>query len=594
VENLTAPSIQQMALDAVNFTFGHSLMWYRVPAAASLILLLFVGGMRGDPKRDQAAARLGLPDCLYLVALAVFLFALRWPILAIGDLEGDESVAVSAAMTRYLDPAYGVTLFTGSAGPLLTYPVSGFGLLGLRIDFGASKLVSNLVMTASSAVLYLALRTFNEGRIARIALLPLLSFLGLASSDWTQSYCSEQWINLLVISMIYFLLRIDHKIGREATNLGGIGIAFGLMPLLKWQGIPMAALFALLAVAIVACRWRREPAGLGALAARLWPLVVLGLAPLLLWCAVLWSFGSLEYFIRTYFAALMTQATSRYASTITERLRAFPAWGLSPFRREQVFYLANAAFWVPAVTYLCLLRRQRRVLVELTLAAVYLVVSLYAVLQPGGRFSHYLNLLLQPFFVLGMLVFCRAVQAATRPALVVWAYLGLALLLPAQVGLRAPPLPLRIRPALVRALKVPGMHRVAPPWSPMILWGWQYVYYVNSGMTWGTRTGGSHEILEPFFRDKELFVRDFVQSLESGRAPVFLDTATEGSLAYGTRGIFGHANHPEIARAVRANYFLCGEFQGARLYLNRKRFEGQADIQTWCSSLPAWRPREPT
>ncbi len=585
MENFTAPSVQQMAIDAVSFALRDSLMWYLVPAAASLILLLFVSGMRGDPKRDQAAARLGLPDWLYLVALAVFLFALRWPILAVGDLEGDESVAVSAAMTRFLDPAFGVTLFTGSAGPLLTYPVAGLGLLGLRIDFGASKLVSNLLITASSAVLYLGLRTVSEGRIARIALLPLLAFLGLASSVWSQMYCSEQWINLLSISMIYFLLRLDLKIGREAASLGGIGLAFGLMPLLKWQGVPMAALFALLAVAIVTRRWLREPAGLGALAARLWPLVVLGLAPLLLWCAVLWSFDSLEYFFRTYFASLMTQATSRYSSTLTERLRAFPVWGVSPFPTEQVFYLANAAFWVPAVTYLCLLRRQPRVLVELALAAVYLLVSLYAVLQPGGPFSHYLNLLVQPFFVLGMLVFCRAVQAATQPALVVSAYLGLALLVPALVGLRAPPLPERIE-IRARFLRDPAVHKVAPPGSPMILWGWEYVYYVDSGMTWGTRTGGSHEILEPFFHDKELFVRDFVQSLESGRAPLFLDTATVGSLAYGNRSFFGHETHPEIASAVRANYFLCGEFLGARLYLDRKRYQGQTDIETWCSGLP--------
>jgi hypothetical protein len=234
------------------------------------------------------------------------------------------------------------------------------------------------------------------------------------------------------------------------------------------------------------------------------------------------------------------------------------------------------------------------VLVELALATVYLVASLYAVLQPGGHFSHYLNLLLQPFFVLGMLAFCRAVQAATRPARVVWAYLGLALLLPAQAALRATPLPERIRPALVRVLKIPGMHKVTTPGSPMIQWGWQYVYYVYSGMIWGTRTGGSHEILEPFFHDKQLFVRDFVQSLESGRAPIFLDTATEGALSYGNRRFYGHENHLEIARAVAANYFLCGEFQGARLYLNRKAFEGQADIQTWCSSLPVWKPWEPT
>ena len=247
--------------------------------------------------------------------------------LALGDLEGDESVAVSAALTRYLDPAYGVTLFTGSAGPLLTYPVAALGLLGLRIDYGASKLVSLLLITASTGVLYLALRTFSEARTARVALLPLLAVLGLGNLRWTMSYCSEQWINLLVISMIYFLLRLDRKIGRERANLCGIGLALGLVPLVKWQGMPMAALVVACAVAIVVHRCRRERAGLGALVIRLLPLVVLGLAPLFVWCVILWSYGSLTFFFETYFAALFSQATSRYTSTLAERLMALPEWG---------------------------------------------------------------------------------------------------------------------------------------------------------------------------------------------------------------------------------------------------------------------------
>ena len=147
-------------------------------------------------------------------------------------------------------------------------------------------------MTASSAVTYLALRTFSEGRIARIALLPLLVFLGLGHVYWTLSYCSEHWINLLVISMIYYLLRLGQGIGREGVNVGGVGFALGLMPLIKWQGLPMAALFAMVAVAIVTRRCLRDGGGLGALSARLLPLAALGLAPLLLWCAILWNFGS--------------------------------------------------------------------------------------------------------------------------------------------------------------------------------------------------------------------------------------------------------------------------------------------------------------
>ena len=128
----------------------------------------------------------------------------------------------------------------------------------------------------------------------------------------------------------------------------------------------------------------------------------------------------------------------------------------------------------------------------------------------------------------------------------------------------------------------------------MIQWGWVYAYYVHTGTSWGTRTGGSHEILEPFFRDKQIYVADFVASLESGRAPVFLDTATEGAPIYAIRALYGHEQVPEVADAVRRNYFLCAEFQGARLFLSRKRYQPDPKIQAWCERHPRWQPPKKT
>jgi hypothetical protein len=583
MEQWLSPSIQQWAVDAVAFTARHALRPYAIPAAAASLLLL-VSLLARESRNGDAAAPLRRSDLLYLLAVAAFLFALRWPVLALGDLEGDESVAVSAALTRYLDPAHGLTLFTGSAGPLLTYPLAALGLLGLRIDYGASKLVSLLLITASSAVLYLTLRTFSEARTARVALLPLLALLGLGVFPWTMSYCSEQWINLLVISMIFFLLRLDRRIGREAMNLCGMGLALGLIPLVKWQGIPMAALVAACAVAILVQRHPREPRRL---AAGLLPLAVLSFLPLLVWCGLQWSCGNLAFFFDTYFSALFSQATSRYPSTLLERLTALPVWGFPAHSSERWFLATTAWFCLPAAIYLCFVRRPARFPLELALASLYLGISVYAVLLPGGSYAHYLNLLLQPWALLLGLVFCRLARAARQPVFVWTAYLCLTVLFPSMVFLSEAPLPLRFprEEMPVRSLDVPPELGLAG--SPLILWGWIYGHYVQTGATWGTRTGGSHEILEPFFSDKAVFIADYVESLESGRAPVFLDSATEGAPAYGVRALYGHERVPEIADAVRRNYFLCNELEGARIFLHRERYRNRADILPWCASIPA-------
>jgi hypothetical protein len=170
------------------------------------------------------------------------------------------------------------------------------------------------------------------------------------------------------------------------------------------------------------------------------------------------------------------------------------------------------------------------------------------------------------------------------------AYLGLTGLIPTIAYLEDAPLPVRYPPMEVRARSIDALRALHVAGSPLIQWGWVYAYYVQTGATWGTRTGGSHEILEPFFPNKEIYLSDFVASLESGRAPVFVDTATEGAPSYGIRALYGHERFPEVADSVRRNYFPCAEFQGARIYLNRRRYQDRPDILSWCVLLPQWRP----
>jgi hypothetical protein len=270
-------------------------------------------------------------------------------------------------------------------------------------------------------------------------------------------------------------------------------------------------------------------------------------------------------------------------------------WAFPEYSVERWFLYFTALFWVPAAIRLCLVRGQRRARLELALAALYLAISIYAVLQPGGSFPHYVNLLLLPYAVLLMLIFCRLVQAAARPALVRAAYLGVAVAIPILIYLQDDPLPVRYPPSELRVRSIDALRELRLSGSPMIQWGWVYAYYVQTGMSWGTRTGGSHEILEPFFRKKQIYISDYVESLESGRAPVFLDTATEGSSQYADRQHWGHEQFPEVAKAVQRNYFPCAEFEGARLFLLRTRYQGNQEVEAWCARFPqhAAAPKRP-
>jgi len=609
--NYAAASLEHAANSAIRLGLEGSGLWYELPALASAAILLFVTLRRRSPRRPRPETTLGAEDLLYTLALALFLFAFRWPSLGLSDLDGDESVAVSAALTRYLAPAFGLTLFTGSGGPLLSYPLALFGVLGLRIDYGVSKLLSLLLLTATWVVIYLALRTFTSGRIARVALLPVLVFFGHGNEWLTMMYCSEHWINFLIAVMVYCLLRLAHQVGGERSNLIGVGLAFGFIPLIKWQGLPMGALFILLTLVLVA---HRSPGGAfvaGAFVRKALLLLALGVGPFLLWCAVMGASGNLGYFLRTYVLALMTQANSRFGTTLLERLGELPSWGLPPYVNLTKFVYALGAFLLVAVGYLLrnledtssgspllMLRGSRSLFRELGPAILYLAVSFYAVLKPGGRFTHYLNLLLQPYVLLVVVVFCHLVRKSRYPWMVIGLYLAITLCFPAaRYYLKGAPLitlvprtSVETDPTLDAPASYALIRRLTPPGSPIILWGWDYHYYVYSGMIWGTRTGGSHEIIEPFFGDRRLFIDSYVASLASDRAPVFLDTAAYGARFYDNHVIYGHEAYPEVAAVVRQHYLLCREFPGARIFVNRHYYEANPGIRDSCDGPPARLP----
>ena len=138
----------------------------------------------------------------------------------------------------------------------------------------------------------------------------------------------------------------------------------------------------------------------------------LALAPLLVWCALLWTRGGLGFFFETYWRFHPGDLALQHDSPRTAL--ALSDWGLPAYSTERWFVCFTGLFQVPVAIELLRSGRPPRVRLELSLALAYLAISLYAVLQPGGMFTHYLNLLVIPYALLLMLVFCRWAEADSR------------------------------------------------------------------------------------------------------------------------------------------------------------------------------------
>ena len=70
MEQWLSPSVQQVAIDGVVFTFEHSPLWYWVPVLASLLLLLLASLLDTGPRHDRPGTHCRLGDLFYLLVVA--------------------------------------------------------------------------------------------------------------------------------------------------------------------------------------------------------------------------------------------------------------------------------------------------------------------------------------------------------------------------------------------------------------------------------------------------------------------------------------------------------------------------------------------
>jgi 4-amino-4-deoxy-L-arabinose transferase-like glycosyltransferase len=591
-------SLRQMALEAViaigdppmlYWMIGIGLLSILIVASVLPLLLPVESGRSGR----NAILRVLLDRRFYGLIVGFTVTGLRWPLLARGLLNTDESHAIACAMKLGVDPVFWRGIDGTTGGPLLYYPLLLPGVIGLPIGYGSARAMGLLALIGSVLLLYgIIRRLFDEG-VARFAVLPLITCWGLTTSSHFAHYSSEQIPVFLITLALYFLVRWWKEDRDGVWTLVCSGLALGAIPFAKLQAVPVGLFIAACGVMVITTRYRSSTA-------ELWKRMLLfgasGLAVPAFFVVTVVSSGVWQDFWQSYVLNNLGYR-GRYLQlgdvgmSLAQRVwvvvdRSFWTYDLAE--------LVGAVFLIGLLVLLGALAMARRSLIErgglLMMALGLVLVSAVAVAFPKTLFSHYFLFLPVPVTLFGAVWLGIAVEMGRQRFSGRQQTIVLALLVSTVLALTvARPLERRLRrqhPVFSEAASIPeivsspvaevalGFGRVG---ESMAVWGWQPWRFVEAGLYPATRdTQTQWQILDtpqrPYYLDR--YRTDLTESLP----PVFIDTVglvedarSPWRPVFWNRETQAHDAFPEIAEVTDEHYRQVGEIGASRLYVSNAR-----------------------
>ena len=189
--------------------------------------------------------------------LVVCVFLLRLPTaLFPKELDPDESQALSDAMKFMIDPRPFIAVDGGSWGPLNSYLISIFLLMGFKANFILAHMLATCLMCLQVLTAYVTLRHIGSEKTAALGGVLMVAFYGLATHPNYLNYAGELLPSLLTIAGFYaFVAWLDEdpkrSRGVQLLLLFLAGFALGTAPWCKLQAAPITAGIGLVIVAAI-------------------------------------------------------------------------------------------------------------------------------------------------------------------------------------------------------------------------------------------------------------------------------------------------------------------------------------------------------
>jgi hypothetical protein len=559
-------------------------------------LFLTILPRRNNFIRDNKLKNFLLSDFLYVLALIAFVVAARWPALLAPMLNVDEPYFLAAATKLLKEPVYWRVTNTTTSGPLNIYPLLLPGLLGLKLEYAAGRIIGLIAVCVSLSSLYFALVRLYRKEIIRVALvLPVMTFALLTSKELVH-YSSEH-ISVALLSIVLMMITRYFVSFNATKNAGGvflIGLLLGMIPYAKLQALPIAfCLFCIFTHILYSKRLLRAQ-----LVKSLSCLVLGGSTFSALVAIFLVYFSVTDIFWHSYIKQNLF--FSNFSSGLKDRFMGFRQLGRAVLSRpaRELIPLFCMTIIIACLSIPVLFKNRRKMKEETTeqgkgvsktfvflyYAIALVAMAFYAVAQPQRPFQHYLLFMIIPCsFLLGVLLaeldlLGPEIKVSKRPTpkrkqalLALGGLFGLYQLGGVIIG--GNPY-IQERQTAIETYLNPVSKAIlihASPGEAMAVWGWSPWLFVETCLV----HSGLESVPLWAFRpnpQQDYFVHQFVDGMKQSNARLFLDVMVPGNLAYDWLGVKGikFEDIPEISEYVHREFTLAEEVAGTKIYVRKR------------------------
>ncbi len=488
-----------------------------------------------------------------IYALIVTLIAGRWVIISDGEYDEDESTWIASALTVIQSSEKWWTLFNYSdSRPLTVLPLVIGHFFGLGPGYLIARLMGVLLWAGSLYFLYRAFCQYTKTSRAFWYTIPLALYLTTTWNPAFVSYNSEHICIFLLTLSLWLYCKLE-KTGKAAPwEMILLGFCLGLLPFAKFQAIPPGLVTAGFALGLLIFNRHWLNATL---------LVLGGVLPTVLVNIFYYLHHDIASFWQDYFWNIFFYSyTTTFSKTpLAERFNLGRSLHFIFYSKHVVLYFLGQFMLILGgfMSFFMASQKTAKPYRLLSFCMLYLLSAIYAVLQSGNLFLHYLLFLFVPL-LFSVFVFVEFIAA--NPVYGLRWLLGFALvqsmanLLSFQPGFH--------RQAESNITETLQKHRQKG--DKLVLWGWADRFFVSTGMPQGIRTAHTFNAYLPG-PHQSYRLDQVIRDMEINRPELFVDIAVQ-HLSSQCDTTYRHHHFPPLKKYISQHYRLVQTVDSVMIY----------------------------
>jgi hypothetical protein len=505
-------------------------------------------------------------NTFFLLIGSVFLFLGRLPVILHNKgINQDESQMLTQALTLRQDPILFQSVDTTTGGPLSSYLLSFFNLIGFQLDYSTAHLAAILLIILCFIFLYKTCQNLFDTQAARLAIIPFVLFEIFTQEPDFVHFASELVPLLLLILMLYFSSKTSK------TSLFIVGFLGAMCIFGKLQALPMIAVLGLASPFHSLSRWRgRDSPSFYNLIIK----IIGGITGIILLLLLFSTWGVLQDVIDYYFIRNFTAHTA--TRSLMDGILAFPT-----------FIFKNIDFFIFVIASLSVVLINRSF--RNWQLWLYLFVSIFSVIRTGSDYLHYLHFLIPPLVLLAAYSNTKNLSLHPSPngewGLVIKIILSsICFFFLSTFGYKTlknqptnayPTQPL-IQSNVSKEIQKYSSQKQNPANRrtvlithhsslKLVVWGWNLDYHIETQMPQGTRENHIPYVVLPHKMQVQERQR-YLEDLKKNRPIIFVDAVGKNSHWFNDKSLYRHENFIEIKDFIENNYKLVNFVDDVRIY----------------------------